>query len=91
MQNLTFKNHSAFTRLQRPALVPKAIFWSFLAALFFMQQIATAFAGNTQTTLQAAPQFSLFAPEVLVSLAAVISIGIVAVWLVWDRARMTQH
>jgi hypothetical protein len=89
MKNLNPQNHASFTRLQRPSLLPKVAFWSFLAVLFSTQQIATAFAHESTTTLQTAPQFSLFAPEVLVSFAAVIAIGIVAIWLVWDRARIT--
>jgi hypothetical protein len=91
MKNSFTTNHSSFTRLQRPALLPKVAFWSFLAALFFSQQIATAFAQETQSALQAAPSINPFAPEFLISFAAVIAIGIVAVWLVWDRARMTQR
>ena len=82
MQNFDPKNHSSFARLQRPSLVPKTLLWSFLAVLFFMQQIATAFAGNTQRTLQTASPFGLLSPEVLVSLAAVLVVGIVAGWLV---------
>lgn len=88
MKNLTFVSTP---RLQRPSLILKGVFWSFLAALFFIQQITTAFAQDSHNTLQATPQFNVFSPEVLVSLAALIGIGIVAAWLVWDHAHMSQH
>jgi len=91
MKNLTSTHHSSFIRLQRPSLLPKIAFWSFLAVLFFTQQIATAFAQETHISFQTTPQFSLLSPEVLISFAAVIAVGIVAVWLVWDRARMIQR
>ena len=91
MKNFHPTYHSSFTRLQRPSLLPKIAFWSFLAVLFFTQQIATAFAQDTHIGFQIAPQYGLFSPEVLVSFAAVIAIGIVAVWLVWERARMTHQ
>lgn len=82
-------NHASFIRLQRPAILPKIAFWSFLAVLFFTQQIATAFAQESRTPLQTVPQFNLLSPEFLISFAAVIAIGIIAAWLVWDRARLT--
>lgn len=91
MNDLTPKAHSAFTRLQRSSLILKGIFWSFLAALFFVQQITTAFAQESHIVLQTTPPINVFSPEVLVSFAAVIGIGIVAAWLIWDRARMTHH